>query len=103
MWALSIFSQLLTHFKWTICQHFAIQKQELRKANANSDVKTQAQTISRLVAATEAAATLSRNRSASRRAAITSELVDGRYVARIDEVEYNVRMTDLFLGELQQN
>ncbi|KAA6383355.1 MAG: hypothetical protein EZS28_021119 [Streblomastix strix] len=64
---------------------------------------TQAQTISHLMAATEAATTPSRNRSAFRRAAITSELVDGRYVARIDEAEYNARMADLFPGELHQN
>ncbi|KAA6358590.1 MAG: hypothetical protein EZS28_045883, partial [Streblomastix strix] len=78
---------------------FALLKQELRKANAYSEARTQAQTIARLVAATEAATTPSRNRSAFRRAAITSELVDGRYVARIDEAEYNARMAELFPGE----
>ncbi|KAA6402029.1 MAG: hypothetical protein EZS28_002441 [Streblomastix strix] len=72
-------------------------------ANANSDVRTQAQTISRLVAAMEAATTPSQNRSAFKRAAITSELIDGRYVARIDEAEFNARMAELFLGELHQN
>ncbi|KAA6362039.1 MAG: hypothetical protein EZS28_042434, partial [Streblomastix strix] len=82
---------------------FVLLKQKLRKANANSDVRTYEQTISRLVAATEAATTPSRNRSAFRRAAITSELVDGRHVAKIDETEYNARMAELFPGELQQN
>ncbi|KAA6363294.1 MAG: hypothetical protein EZS28_041180, partial [Streblomastix strix] len=73
---------------------FALQKQELRKANANSEVRTQAQTIARLVAATEAATTPSRNGSVFGRAEITSELVDGRYVARIDKAEYNARMAE---------
>ncbi|KAA6373964.1 MAG: hypothetical protein EZS28_030509, partial [Streblomastix strix] len=82
---------------------FALLKQELRKVNAYSEVRTQAQTIARLVAATEAATTPSRNRSAFRRAAITSELVDGRHMARIDEAEYNARMAELFPGELNQN
>ncbi|KAA6383085.1 MAG: hypothetical protein EZS28_021387, partial [Streblomastix strix] len=76
---------------------------ELGKANANYEVRTQAQTIARLVAATEAATTPSRIRSAFRRAANTSELVDGRYVARIDEAEYKARVAELFPGELHQN
>ncbi|KAA6364756.1 MAG: hypothetical protein EZS28_039717, partial [Streblomastix strix] len=37
------------------------------------------------------------------KAEITSELVDGRYVARIDEAEYNARMAELFTGQLHQN
>ncbi|KAA6386550.1 MAG: hypothetical protein EZS28_017924 [Streblomastix strix] len=82
---------------------FALLKQELRKVNANSDVRTQAHTISRLVEATEAVTTPSRNRSAFRRAAITSELIGGRYVARIDEAEYNARMAELFPGEFLED
>ncbi|KAA6388122.1 MAG: hypothetical protein EZS28_016351 [Streblomastix strix] len=82
---------------------FALLKQELKKSNNLNDMKTQAQRISNLVAAIEAATTQSRNRSAFRRAGIASKVANCRLEATIDEVQWNLRICELFPGDAVQN
>ncbi|KAA6384419.1 MAG: hypothetical protein EZS28_020054 [Streblomastix strix] len=82
---------------------FSVLKGVLRKANCESLAGTQAEIIQRVVAATEEATTPSRNRAAFKRIGLVSQLVDGRLVAVLDEVEWNKRMSELFPADAAEN